>query len=228
MIVDQQKTDALIAEVFEKTRSSVRQSRDSIVQQSYRRLANNLGDVEALNLLAAFNLHNHNPQKSLQLLAADPAILRDNPLGHRVAGYACLVQQQTDAARTHFDQSVRLDPRQPDCWTMLGRISEDAGNEESAFECYRRALVFDDTQHESALSLAKLHVGNGNLKEAIHILRVALLRDKRSVKLNLRLPDCFAVGPHDLDAVENTAPNVGSWRKHAVAIALSTIRLPPR
>ncbi len=70
---------------------------------------------------------------------------------------------------------------------MLGRICEDAGQFNVAIQYYQRAMVFDDSQHESALALSRIHVRNKNIKEAIHTLRVSLLRDQRSPQLNLAL-----------------------------------------
>jgi tetratricopeptide (TPR) repeat protein len=187
MIVPQQKLDSLFDELAEKIRSSARQSRGGILQSACRRLATNRLDKDAIHVIAASHLQDQKPTRSLSVLNKAPDILGDNPIGHRVAGYACLVQREMDVARWHFDQSIRLDPCQPDCWTTLGRIHEDLGEHQSAIEHYRRAMVFDDSQHDSALALSKLYVRNHNLTEAIHTLRVSLIRDQRSAKLNLAL-----------------------------------------
>ena len=187
MIINQASTDSLFAEVSTKVRSSVRQSPEAVVQLSHRRLSGNPLDRDALHVLAAFSLRNQNPSKSLSILHRDPTVLHENPLGHRIAGYAHLAQDQTDDARRHFDQAVRLDPCQSDCWTMLGHIHEDIGQNDWAITYYQRAIMFDDSRHDSALALSRLHARNKNLKEAIHTLRVSILRDRRSAKLNLAL-----------------------------------------
>ncbi len=194
MIVEQDRIDSLFDDVSATLRTSVRQSRDSILRDSHRRLSNNPRDTEAIHVIAASNLRQHNPERSLSILQRDSTTLADNPIGHRLAGYACLAQQQTQAALDHFDQAVRLDPCQADCWTMLGRISEDLGrisdDEERyawAIEYYQRAMVFHDPRHESALALSRIHARNKNIKEAIHTLRVALLHDQRSPQLNIAL-----------------------------------------
>ncbi len=187
MIVEQERIDALFDDVSIAVRSSVRQSRDSILRASQRRLSNNPGDTEAIHVIAASKLRQLKPERSLSILCRDATTLDDNPIGHRLAGYAYLAQHRNEAALDHFDRAVRLDPCQADCWTMLGRICEDAGRFAVAIQYYQRAMVFDGSQHESALALSRIHFRNKNIKEAIHTLRVSLLRDQRSPQLNLAL-----------------------------------------
>jgi len=187
MILDTDKADALFAELAEKVRSSVRQSPDSLLQASHRRLSENPRDAEAIHVLAAHSLQSRNPQKSLATLQKDPTFLDQDPIGHRLAGYAYLAQSDLDSARHHFDRSIRLDPCQPDCWTMLGKIHEDSGQHEWAVKYYQRAILFDDPRHESTLALSKLYARCQRLSDAIHTLRVSLLRDRRSARLNLAL-----------------------------------------
>lgn len=187
MIIDSARADALFAELATKVRSSVRQSRDALVQASHRRLSENPRDRAAIHVLAASSLQNSDPQKSLATLQRDPAILKDDPISHRLAGYAFLAQSDLDSALHHFDQSVRLDPCQSDCWTMLGRIHEESGRIKWAVEYYQRAVLFDDHEHESAIALSELYLRQRRLKDAIHTLRVSLLRDRRSAKLNFAL-----------------------------------------
>lgn len=179
--------DRLFAEVARRVRSLVCQSAESIVQLSHQRLRGNPIDVDALHVLAAFKLRSCDPQRSLAILGRNPTSLANNATGHRIAAYAHLAQNQAEAARRHFAQSVWLDPRQADCWRMLARLHEDSGQHDSAIRCYQRAILFDDARHESTLALSRLQVKHNNIKEAIHTLRVSLLRDQRSARLNLAL-----------------------------------------
>jgi tetratricopeptide (TPR) repeat protein len=187
MIIDPVKTDALFAELAEKVRSSVRQSHDSLLQASQRRLSQNPRDCEAIHVLAAYSLQNRDPERSLATLQRDPDVLDNDPIGNRLAGYAYLAQSDVESARHHFDRSVRLDPCQSDCWAMLGKIHEDSGQHEWAVKYYQRAILFEDSQHESTLALSELYVRCRRRQDAIHTLRVSLLRDRRSAKLNLAL-----------------------------------------
>lgn len=187
MIIDAARADAIFYELAEKVRSSVRQSRDALIQATHRRLAKNPGDRAAIHLLAASSLQNRNPQKSLATLHKDQAALEEDAVGRRLAGYACLAQKDIEAARRHFDRSIQLDPCQPDCWTMLGKIHENSGQPDLAIRYYERGLTFDDPDHESALALCRLYARSQRLQDAIHTLRVALLRDRRSAKLNFAL-----------------------------------------
>jgi tetratricopeptide (TPR) repeat protein len=181
---------ALIEELFaaasQGIRSSVSQTLGVIVQLSHQRLAANPGDLEAIYVQAVASLLNRNPTKSLQILGNAPAAL-ESGLGNRIAGYASLAENKVDDAHRYFERAVQLDPCQADCWTMLGRILECNHRDDQAMKCYERAILFDSSQTESALSLSRLQLKGKRVKDAIHTLRITLLRDQRSAKLNLAL-----------------------------------------
>ena len=144
-------------------------------------------DEAALHVVAASSLVNRQPEKSLALLERTPELLHRDPIANRLAGYAWLAQDKDDLAIESLNKSVQLDPCQPDCWAILGRIAENAGRRDGAITYYERAIVFENGEDDSALALAKLHARNKDFSDAIHTLRVCLFRNRRSPRLNLAL-----------------------------------------
>ena len=185
--VDRDVLKELLESVCNRAGKSVRQSHAVIIQRSQQRLSKNTLDMQALHVVAASSLVQRQTAKTLELLQRDGETFARDPVGNRLAGYAWLVRQDTGRARHSFDQAVRLDPNQPDCWKWLGLIAESDDQYEQAAEYYERGILFDDGGHDSALALSRLHARQRQLKDAIHTLRVSLIRDRRSPKLNLAL-----------------------------------------
>ena len=185
--LEESKIESLLGQLCDRVRVNARQSDEAAVREARRRLSRNSSDEAALHVVAASSLINQQPEKSLALLERTPELLHRDPVANRLAGYAWLAQEKDDLALESFDQSVRLDPCQPDCWAVLGRIAENTGRTEGAIQYYERAIVFENGQDDSALALAKLHERNKNYSDAIHTLRVCLFRNRRSPRLNLAL-----------------------------------------
>lgn len=186
-MISDSKLDDIFEEVATRVRSSVHQTRASIIRDSRSRLARNTTDVDAIHLIAAASLQDREPDQSLSVLKQASSAICGNATGHRLAGYAYFAQQELESAMSHFDQAVRIDPCKYDSWQMLGGIQERAGQHDRAITYYRRALVFDDKNHESALALCRLYTAKDGLHEAIGILRISIFRDRRNPKLNLAL-----------------------------------------
>ena len=187
MIVADERLHSVFHEVAQHVRTSVRQPRDSIIRESRRRLSRDASDIAAIHVIAAAKLCDRDPNQSLSILRNEAAALYGNATGHRLAGYAHLAKREMDAAGQHFGQAVRIDPHQCDSWTILGGIHETTGHTERAISYYRRALVFEDQGHESALALSRIYAAQKDVLRAIDTLRFSLLRDQRSATLNLAL-----------------------------------------
>lgn len=187
MEIDDLALRDVLHSVCSRARQTVRQSNDVVIQQSHQRLSGDAFDLPALHVIAASSLVHHQPARTLDLLQQNDEVLQGDAVGNRLAGYAWLVQQDAAMARHFFDKAVRLDPNQPDCWNWLGRIAERDDEYERAAEYYERGILFDDGDHDSALALSNLHTRNRHLNDAIHTLRICLIRDRRSPKLNFAL-----------------------------------------
>ena len=144
-------------------------------------------DAQAVHVVAASNLLEQNASRSIELLQQVPESMQSNALSNRLAGYAWIVRNDFQRAKSCLDTSIRIDPHQPDCWNLLGQLAEKNSEFDSAKGYYQRGILFDDKGHDSAISLSRLHARHRNLKQAIHTLRVCLLRDRRSPVLNLAL-----------------------------------------
>lgn len=182
-----ERIDDLFEATCDRVRNSVRQSRESILNVSRQRLANDSRDFAAVHVLAASSLIRRNPSESLRILQLHDQSFEENALGNRLAGYAWLLKNDLDQAHHHFDRAVRLDPHLTDCWNLLGKIAEGRDQQEDAAAYYRRALVFEHADAESAIALSKIQAKQSRVRDAIHTLRICLLRDQRSPKLNLAL-----------------------------------------
>ncbi|MEL6108963.1 MAG: tetratricopeptide repeat protein, partial [Planctomycetota bacterium] len=182
-----ERIDHLFDATCDRVRSSVRQTRESILHLSRQRLAKDARDSEAIHVLAASSLARRKPSESLRILRLQDESFLENALGNRLAGYAWLLKNDPDQAHDYFDRAVRLDPHLTDCWNLLGRIAERREQHEDAAAYYRRALVFEHADAESAIALSKLQAKRRQVRDAIHTLRICLLRDQRSPKLNLAL-----------------------------------------
>jgi tetratricopeptide (TPR) repeat protein len=187
MEISQDALESLFDTVCNRARVSVSQSNEAILRQSRKRLSANPSDAAALHVIAASSLVRGEPKHSLEVLQRSAQEIESDPTGNRLAGYAWLASQDVARARKCFDDSVRLDPHQADCWNRLGQIAEWNDDHESAMGYYERGILFDDGQHDSAIALSDLQLRNRKVKDAIHTLRICLLRDRRSPKLNLAL-----------------------------------------
>jgi tetratricopeptide (TPR) repeat protein len=186
MLLEQTKIESLFDELANDVRSTANQTRESIVQTSHRRLATHPHDEPARHLLAVARLHSNDPDRCLSLIIDSPW-RHVSAVRQRILAYAYLLQSNVEIALGHLNEAVRLDPAQIDCWTLLGQIHEEHDNQASAIEYYRRGMVFDQCCHEPAIRLSRLHFKRSDLKEAVHTLRIALMRDQRSAKLNTAL-----------------------------------------
>lgn len=187
MKIQEHNLEQLFDSVCDPARESVTQSREAVVQNSWRKLSLDAKNLDATRVLAAANLVRRDPAKSIQMLSGVPAALDQDATSNRLAGYASLLLEKQNDARRYLDRAVRLDPHLPDCWNLLGKLAEQDDDEQSAKKYYERGMVFDRNEHESALALSNLQLRKKKLRDAIHTLRVCLFRDQRSPSLNVAL-----------------------------------------
>ncbi|QDT09316.1 tetratricopeptide repeat-containing sulfotransferase family protein [Planctomycetes bacterium K23_9] len=185
--MEPRKLERLFAKLCDQSRSSSSQSHQSIVQQSKQRLGGKRFDAIAVNVVAANDLIRNRPEKSLQRLEQSSNDWIQNSDSSQIAGFACVLTKQFQQAHEHLSRCVKLDPHRPDCWTLLGKLSEQSGQESWAIEYYERAIVLDESSFDSAIALSQIYAKKNDLRSAIHTLRVCLLRDSRSAKLNIAL-----------------------------------------
>ncbi|MCC9600166.1 sulfotransferase [Stieleria sp. JC731] len=168
-----------------------RQTCDAIVRQSKRQLQQNRdqdfdGKVLAVCAVAASLLSGDDCTVIFdQLECLDD--WGSSALANRIAGYASLAEGDFTSAAKYFCDSVRLDPHQSDCWNLLGQIAEQDDDIDGAIRYYDRGAFFDDDSYRSVLALVRIYKARKNLGDAIHVCRVALIRDARSAVLNRTL-----------------------------------------
>ena len=136
----------------------------------------NAHDRDALHVVACHPLTNSQASECLAVVRDRAEYLESDSVANQLAAYAFMMDGHLDQAASHFDKAVRLDPHHADCWLMLGRIHEHWQERKKAIQFYKRAVVFERRSHEGAITLARLLARSGNLKDAIHTIRVCLIR----------------------------------------------------
>ncbi|MDM4017524.1 tetratricopeptide repeat-containing sulfotransferase family protein [Roseiconus lacunae] len=147
--------------------------------------------MSSVQAVAASLLNDRRGQDAITLLCQhDPS--QSDAATSRLYGYAAMAAKDFSNALEAFDRSVRVDPHQPDCWFRMGQIAEhrcveSSGDESAAIKYYERGSFFDDEAFRSTLALSDLHHRQRRLGDAIHVLRVSLIRDARSAILHRAL-----------------------------------------
>ncbi|TWU02257.1 tetratricopeptide repeat-containing sulfotransferase family protein [Stieleria varia] len=187
MISNQSPSETLLVQLCDRGRKSAVQSRESIIRDARQQLQRSPISVNDVHVVAAAALTRRRPDRTLDLLDRYATFLLADPTARRIEGYAFLESGNLSKATECFKLALELDPCLPDCWFLLGQISEQSGEIQGAMQYYQRGTVIGDYQHQSALALANLQSKSVSLIDAIHTLRVSLLRDQRSVPLNKAL-----------------------------------------
>ncbi len=186
-MIQSAKLEQLLVSMCQQACTSTHQSHRDTIRAARQRFANDATDHSAANVLAANFLVADQPDRTIELLRRSPNALQQNANSNRLVGYAHWMKQQFDLAEKHLRQSVELNPCQSDAWTRLGQLAHQNGHDSLAMQYYQRAIVIDDTDHEPGIALARLHSRRGQLCDAIHVLRVCLLKDRRSPEINIAL-----------------------------------------
>ena len=169
------------------THTSELQSRDALLRSAKVKLRKNPLDLEALRFLTCRLLLDERVEECLDRIEFSKRTVKSDAVLSQIAGYAQVLNGNEGESIQHFRIAVDLEPHLHDCWTMLGKIHEKRGMPIKAISYYRRAIVFDRSDYESAVSMAGLLAKRNQLRDAIHTLRVCLLDDQRSPRLNLAL-----------------------------------------
>jgi spermidine synthase len=83
------------------------------------------------------------PEMTLQAARNAVAIDAANAKAHNLIGAALASIGQHDAARTAFETSIRVDPREPGTYANLGTLELQAGNRDLARRYFAEALTID-------------------------------------------------------------------------------------
>jgi tetratricopeptide (TPR) repeat protein len=109
------------------------------------------GDPKTLYAIARVKMDLGQTEASEQAWKAYLAAKPDDASAHY--GYGLLLQmlQRTDEARTQFQRSVDVSPRQAESWYRLGEIARESGDGPKAKQYYLQALERDPA-HAGALT----------------------------------------------------------------------------
>ncbi|TWU55059.1 tetratricopeptide repeat-containing sulfotransferase family protein [Rubripirellula reticaptiva] len=157
------------------------------IRQAKKRVNLDPNDHHFQTVLAAWECLDDEPQLAMERLRPFLGSAEASADTLTIAGYASVQSDQYEQARQMFDRVVKLDPHRCECWTMLGRIASHAEQSDWAIEFHKRAIAFGDDCSESAIELSGIYVRHKRLDDAIHMLRVTLLRQRNHPKLNRTL-----------------------------------------
>jgi aspartyl/asparaginyl beta-hydroxylase (cupin superfamily) len=90
----------------------------------------------------------------------------DDPLAHNILGAAALMRDDLEAARSHFENATRADPKTPVFWLNLARVHERAGNAQAEREAIEAALAIDQRDLMALIRLAQHHERRGEMGQA--------------------------------------------------------------
>ncbi|TWU47253.1 cellulose synthase subunit BcsC [Rubripirellula tenax] len=144
-------------------------------------------DAVANAVVAVWDLIEKRPKESLNYLLRFLGDADCIGIVLQVAGYACVLQDDLDQAALLLNRTVKLEPRAAECWTVLGRIASANRQPELAMERHQRAIAVSNATCASVLDLTHVFVRHRRLDDAIHTLRVALMRDRNNPQINRTL-----------------------------------------
>ncbi len=133
-------------------------------------------------LIRLYNTTPDTPQheKAINLLSKELEVKTNDPRTHYLIGSVYSNKGDTELAILHFQESLRLDPKNRIAAQKLLQIYEKTGNETLAIELLQNRLVQADkqkTQRDSAVSynhLGVLHYRQGDTVKAIQAFEKAL------------------------------------------------------
>ena len=185
----------LIQTLISETIQSAGFSSDSVDQAkrtARRRLRSNPTDTQAAHILAVCSLGDNQPTEAVNLMTLACDTDSGNAEGHRIIGYALLLEKSFSKAIVHFEMAVRLDPFLHDCWYLAGKICSLRNQTERAITFFGSGVIPFDPQHRCARALARIYSRRLQYFKAIKILYRAIARDERNHILNFYLATILA------------------------------------
>lgn len=110
---------------------------------------------------------------SLALWSRVLAVSPDSYYAHSALGDELATRGQSDAARGHQEEALRLRPTDPDAHNSLGILEAERGNLEAATRHFSAALQLNPAFAEAALNLGTAFVKSGRPADAIAAFRQA-------------------------------------------------------
>jgi protein O-mannosyl-transferase len=102
-------------------------------------------------------------QNSYDLYAHALAVVERNWLAHNNMAILLAQQYRYDEAISHFRESLRINPNQPEGYRNLGNAYQAAGNNAAAIEAFREAVRINPNDVEGHYRLGYAYLISGNL-----------------------------------------------------------------
>lgn len=120
-------------------------------------------------------------EKMEQAVAIDSSFTK---AWNNLASYYYLQGDYNRAIET-YQKSLRRDSSNQVAWTNMGLCFVNQKNPEAAEQCYRVAIRTDSTYMQAYRGLAQQLTAKGKTPEAIHVLRVALHKNRKEANIPL-------------------------------------------
>lgn len=101
------------------------------------------------------------------------AVTERNFMAHGNLGTFYFLQGELDRAKTHFMESLAIDPFQFTAWNNLGAVEAKLNRPAAAIHAYQRAVILDAKSTTAHFILGRLLVNNGRIDEAVPYLQRA-------------------------------------------------------
>lgn len=111
-------------------------------------------------------------RKFIELSKSLPAEQRSNVDVSSLVGLAteAVRRRELDHAESILQGALVVDPDHVAAWTLLGRVEQELGETDPAAEAYATALMLDDSDLDTAMTLAELHAAAGRAPLATALL----------------------------------------------------------
>ena len=117
-------------------------------------------------------LERRDPETAMATIAElDHPLL--NPELATLHGTYSILQDDTEAARAHFERAFELDPKHYRALTNLGNLSLEAGEIDAAIATYERALKLNDSFANAHHNLGVAYRRKGQVGKSVSALRKA-------------------------------------------------------
>ena len=126
----------------------------------------------------------------------------DDEITHARLGGLYAQKQDWERAIVHFRNALRINPRMPDVYRYLAKVSSQVGQKSRAAECLYQALRLrpDWATSEQFLELGDLFLKEGKIDKAVVCLRYVIEHKPNLVKAYHQLGEAYSAQGKDAEA----------------------------
>ena len=143
-------------------------------------------------LMAATWFQARHWQNDITLYGHAAAVTSNNWWAHYNLGLSLSHDGKTNEALSHFQETLRIRPNDPQVYLNIGVISAKNGNTEEAMSYFSRALQYKPDFDKAHLNLGKIFLDGGNLDKAFFHIQEAVRINPESPETHFTLAKAYA------------------------------------